>query len=116
VALETEVGPASDLTPGTVVGAGRYAVGNANGELFAVTRRCRHLYADLAKGRIDKDGCLVCPWHASAYDVRTGKMVRGPQGIFAKIPGLDSAYKALTRVLPLGRGEVVVRDGTVFVR
>ncbi len=26
----------------TVQGVGRYAVGNADGELFAVTRRCRH--------------------------------------------------------------------------
>ncbi len=37
MASETEVGPASALTPGTVIGAGRYAVGNADGELFAVT-------------------------------------------------------------------------------
>jgi len=116
VGRETEVGPASELTPGTVTGAGRYAVGNAGGELFAVTRRCRHLYADLAGGRIDKNGCLVCPWHGSKYDVRTGRMVRGPQGIFAKIPGLGTAYKALTRILPLGRGRVVERDGILYVR
>ena len=111
---EMEVGPASELTPGTVKGAGRYAVGNA-GELFAVTRRCRHLYADLANGSIDEDGCLVCPWHGSKYDVDTGRMVRGPQGVFAKIPGLGSAYKALTLVLPLGRGRVVERDNTLYV-
>src|SRR5689334_9754702 len=49
----TEVGPASELTPGTVKGAGPWAVGNSQGELFAVTRRCRHLYADLANGSID---------------------------------------------------------------
>jgi nitrite reductase/ring-hydroxylating ferredoxin subunit len=116
MAHEMEVAPISELTPGTVVGAGRYAVGNANGELFAVTRRCRHLYADLANGRIDKDGCLVCPWHGSKYDVKTGRMVRGPQGIFAKIPGLDAATIALTWVLPLGRAEVTVRDGTVYVK
>jgi nitrite reductase/ring-hydroxylating ferredoxin subunit len=113
---ETEVGPASELLPGTVRGVGRYAVGNAGGELFAVTRRCRHLYADLARGRIDKNGCLVCPWHGSKYDVRTGRMVRGPQGIFAKIPGLGPAYKALTRVLPLRRGGIVERDGILYVR
>ncbi|HUP15938.1 MAG TPA: Rieske 2Fe-2S domain-containing protein [Acidimicrobiia bacterium] len=82
-----EVGPASELTPGTVTGAGRYAVGNADRELFALTRRCRHLYADLANGRIDEEGCLVCPWHGSKYDVETGRMVRGPQGVFAKIRG-----------------------------
>jgi 3-phenylpropionate/trans-cinnamate dioxygenase ferredoxin component len=116
MAAEMEVGPASELTPGTVIGVGPYAVGNAGGELFAVTRRCRHLYADLARGKIDRDGCLVCPWHASKYDVRTGRMLRGPQGVFAKIPGLGSAYKALTRVLPLGRGTVEVRDGIVYVR
>lgn len=113
---EIEVGPASELSPRTVRGAGRYAVGNTGEELFAVTRRCRHLYADLARGRIDKNGCLVCPWHGSKYDVSTGRMVRGPQGFFAKIPGLGAAYMALTRVLPLRRGRIVERDGIVYVR
>lgn len=112
---EIEVGPASELTPGTVIGAGRYAVGNSDGELFALTRRCRHLYADLADGSIDDDGCLVCPWHGSKYDVDTGRMVEGPKGVFAKIPGLQSALKALTLVLPLGRGRVVERDDTLYV-
>ena len=36
MAQETEVGPAAEVVPGVVRGAGRYAVGNANGELFAV--------------------------------------------------------------------------------
>jgi len=112
---ETEVGPASQLTPGTVVGAERYAVGNSNGELFAVTRRCRHLMADLADGTIDSVGCLTCPWHGAKYDTGTGRMVRGPQGIFAKIPGLGFAFKTLTRVLPLGRGRVTERDKTLYV-
>jgi len=117
VTNEERVGPAADLPPGKVTGAGRWAVGNSDGEYFAVTRRCRHLFADLANGRIDKrDGCLVCPWHGSKYDVRTGRMVRGPQGVFARIPGLGTAYKALTRVVPLGRGDVVERDGTLYVR
>ena len=111
----TKVGPADQLTPGTVMGAGRWAVGNAKGDLFAVTRRCRHLYADLAQGSIDAKGCLVCPWHGSRYDVGTGRMVRGPQGIFAKIPGLGAAFKALTRVVPLGRGRIVERGGTIYV-
>jgi hypothetical protein len=83
---EVEVGSASELTPGTVKGAGQFAVGNADDELFAVK-----------------------------YDTRTGRMTRGPQGIFAKIPGLGMAVKALTLVLPLGRGRVVERDGTLYV-
>ena len=43
-------------------------------------------------------------------------MVRGPQGVFAKIPGLGTGFKLLTRVLPLGRADVEVRDGDVVVR
>lgn len=112
---ELEVGPASELTPGAVVAAGKYAVGNADGELFAVTRRCRHLGADLADGSIDRNGCLVCPWHGARYDVRTGQMTQGPRGAFAKVPGVDAAYRFLTRVLPLRRGTVTERDGTIFV-
>jgi len=116
MAGETEVGVAAELLPGVVRGAGRYAVGNADGELFAVTRRCRHLGADLANGSVDGAGCLVCPWHGARYDVATGRMTRGAQGLFAKLPGSDAGYRLLTRVLPLGRGVVVERDGTVFVR
>jgi nitrite reductase/ring-hydroxylating ferredoxin subunit len=116
MAHEIEVGPADQLTPGKVVGAGPYAVGNSDGTMFAVSRRCRHLFADLAEGRIDRDGCLVCPWHGSKYDVKTGRMVRGPQGVFAKIPGLDWFYIRLTRVLPLRRGKVSERGGILYVR
>jgi 3-phenylpropionate/trans-cinnamate dioxygenase ferredoxin component len=113
---EQRVGAVADLPPGSVVGVGRYAVGNAGGRYFAVTRRCRHLGADLAGGRIEDAGCLVCPWHQSAYDVSSGRMVRGPQGVFAKVPGLGFAFRTLTRVLPLGRAEVVERDGDLYLR
>lgn len=112
---EHEVGPVAELTPGQIRGAGGYAVGNADGELFAVTRHCRHLRADLASGSIADDGCLVCPWHGAKYDVRSGQMTRGPQGVFAKIPGLDLTFRLLTKVLPLGRGTVTNRNGTLFV-
>lgn len=105
--------PSADVPPGSVTGAGEYAVGN-NGEFFAVGRKCRHLRADLAEGTIDADGCLVCPWHQSTYDVSTGRMTRGPQGVFAKIPGLSAAFIALTKAWPLHRGTVTV-DGDDLV-
>ena len=113
---EIEVCPASELTSGVVVGARPWAVGNASGDLFAVSRRCRHLYADLAKGTIDEDGCLTCPWHGSKYDVKSGQMILGPLGGFAKIPGLGVVYKMITRVLPLRRGHVVRRDEIIYVK
>ena len=116
MAEEIEVGPASELPPRKVTGAGRWAVGNVEGEYLAVTRRCRHLYADLAGGTIDRSGCLVCPWHGSRYDMRTGRMVKGPGGVFGKVPGLSRSFEMLTHVLPLGRAPVVERDGVLFVR
>lgn len=113
---EVEVGPAAGRVSGTVHGAGRYAVGNSEGQGFAVTRRCRHLGADLADGSIDREGCLVCPWDGANDDVASGRMTRGPQGIFAKIPGLGAGFKLVTRILPLGRGALIEREGTMFVR
>jgi len=106
--------PAADVPEGTVTPAGSYAAGN-NGDYFAVSRRCRHLRADLAGGSIDSDGCLVCPWHEAKYDVRTGRMVRGPQGVFAKIPGLGAGFMALTKVLPLKHGTVTEKDSTLYI-
>ena len=86
-----------------------------NGDYFAVSRRCRHLRADLAGGSIDEDGCLVCPWHKAKYDVSTGRMVRGPQGVFGKIPGLGAMFKGLTKVIPLKVGKVEQRGEDLIV-
>ena len=58
--IGTQTTPTS-WVPGVVRGARRHAVGNADGELFAVTRRCQHLGADLANGSIDHEDSLVCP-------------------------------------------------------
>jgi nitrite reductase/ring-hydroxylating ferredoxin subunit len=106
--------PAASVPEGTVTGVEDYAVGN-NGNYFAVGRKCRHLRADLAGGSIDDDGCLMCPWHGSKYDVNTGQMVLGPQGIFAKIPGLGMIFKALTRVIPLKRGTIEQRGADLYI-
>jgi nitrite reductase/ring-hydroxylating ferredoxin subunit len=74
----------------TVVGKsphGTLAVGISTGKPFAMSNRCRHLFASLGNGHVTDDGCLQCPWHAARYDVTTGKMVRGPQGAFKPLAG-----------------------------
>ena len=76
---EQLVGTVQELGPGSVRGIGDWTVLNVNGERYAVSRRCRHLRADLANGEVDENGCLVCPWHQSRYDPTTGRMVEGPQ-------------------------------------
>jgi len=113
---EQLVGTTEDLGPGSVRGIGDWAVLNVDGERYAVSRRCRHLRADLARGEIDENGCLVCPWHQARYAPATGRMAVGPQAGFEKVPGLDTAFIQLTKVWPLRRAEVVERDGRVYVR
>jgi len=113
---EELVGNADELGPGSVRGVGDWAVLNVDGRRYAVSRRCRHLRADLAKGSIDADGCLVCPWHRAAYDPASGRMTVGPQGGFERVPGLGSVFKGLTKVVPLGTAKVIERDGQVFVQ
>jgi nitrite reductase/ring-hydroxylating ferredoxin subunit len=110
--------PARDLPPGAVRRAGRWAVGNREGDLFAVSPRCRHQLADLSKGTIDADGCLVCPWHQSRYDVATGEMVDGPRGFFGyhgPTPGYSQLVLAYGRRLRLVVKRAVRRGEDVVV-
>ena len=109
--------PAADLPPGTVRRAGDWAVGNrgsaGDDRYFAVSRRCRHQLADLSEGSVDADGCLVCPWHQSRYDVRTGEMVEGPTG-FLGYHGPTPLYTQLVQMVGrIARLRVrrAVRDG-----
>lgn len=110
--------PADQLPPGRVRRAGRWAVGNRGGELFAVSPRCRHQLADLSKGSIDADGCLVCPWHQSRYDVTTGQMVQGPKGFLGyhgPTPGYTQLVKGYSTVLRLRVARAVRRGAEVVV-
>jgi 3-phenylpropionate/trans-cinnamate dioxygenase ferredoxin component len=91
---------------------GALAVGISGGNPFALSNRCRHLFASLGKGRVTDDGCLECPWHASLYDVATGKMVRGPQGAFKPLAG---AVKATTGARSLKTFAVEMRDGAIWL-
>ncbi len=91
---------------------GALAVGVSAGKPFAVSNRCRHLYASLGKGRVTDDGCLQCPWHAALYDVSTGAMLRGPQGAFRPLAG---AVKATTGAWSLKTFPVEVRDDAIWL-
>jgi nitrite reductase/ring-hydroxylating ferredoxin subunit len=105
---------AAELPPGAVRRAGEWAVGNrGNDRFFAVSRRCRHQLADLAQGTLDAEGCLVCPWHQSRYDVRTGEMIEGPRGFLAyhgPTPVYTQLVAAFGRLAKL-RVRRAVRDG-----
>lgn len=110
--------PVRDLPPGRVRRLGLWAVGNRRGELFAVSRRCRHQLADLSRGTIDADGCLVCPWHQSRYEVDTGRMVTGPRGFLGyhgPTPGYTQFVRAYSRYLRLRVRRVLRRGDRIEV-
>ena len=116
MAREIEVAPAAELVPGwsAVLDGTR-----SQTRMVSCSRWLAVVGISVPISPMDRsieEGCLVCPWHGARYDVATGRMTRGPQGFFAKIPGLDAGYLLLTKVLPLRRGVLVEREGTVFVR
>jgi len=111
--------PAHQIAPGQVGRAGKWAVGNSGGELFAVSRRCRHQLADLSEGSVDADGCLVCPWHQSRYDVTTGEMVEGPRGFLGyhgPTPGYSQVVRGYSKVLRLRVAQAVRVGADIVVR
>ena len=91
---------------------GSLAVGISDGQPFAVSNRCRHLFASLGKGRVVGDGCLECPWHAARFDVRTGAMTRGPQGAFKP---LANVVKSTSGAIALKTYPVALRDGAIWL-
>ncbi|MFY0408490.1 Rieske (2Fe-2S) protein [Solicola sp. PLA-1-18] len=109
-----------ELGAGEVRRVGPWAVGRTPaGDEFAVSPRCRHQLADLSRGTVDADGCLVCPWHQSRYDVTTGAMVAGPRGFFGyhgRTVVYGSIVLAYGRHLRLRVGRVLHRDGRLTVR
>ncbi len=68
-----------------------------SGQIHAIADTCSHLGGPLSQGR--REGCIVvCPWHASRFDLRTGRVVDGPA------------------TFPQPRLDVRVRDGRIEVR
>ena len=108
-----------ELQPGRVRRLGRWAVGRTpQGADFAVSPVCRHQLADLSKGTVDADGCLVCPWHQSRYDVSDGRMVSGPRGFLGyhgPTPGYTQLVLGYGRHLRLRVGRVLRSAGRVHV-
>ena len=47
------------------------------GQLFAISNTCSHAGGPLDEGTLEGD-IVICPWHASRFDVRTGRVCGGP--------------------------------------
>jgi nitrite reductase/ring-hydroxylating ferredoxin subunit len=71
----------ADLPPGrsrllTVNGVG-VAVYNVDGQFYATEDACTHEGGPLSEGALD-GSMVVCPWHDSCFDVKTGAVLKGP--------------------------------------
>ena len=42
------------------------------GQIYAMASACPHMRLPLKRGNLTGDGAIVCPWHHSAFDLRTG--------------------------------------------
>jgi nitrite reductase/ring-hydroxylating ferredoxin subunit len=51
---------------------------NYRGSFFAIEAFCSHAGLSLEDGFLTDDGKVVCPWHGSVFDIKTGKVVDGP--------------------------------------
>lgn len=81
------------------------------GEVFAVAARCPHMGAPLKSGRITEDGYLVCPWHRSAFSLRTGDVAQWTPWP----PGVGKVLGALRREHALPVYPVQVDKGRIWI-
>ena len=58
---------------------GRVALAHVENELFAFGDECTHEGCSLAEGELGADeDTVICPCHASEFDLRTGEPIGGP--------------------------------------
>jgi nitrite reductase/ring-hydroxylating ferredoxin subunit/uncharacterized membrane protein len=72
-------------------------VARLDGQYYAFQEFCTHRFGPLSEGSF-RDGQVMCPWHRSCFDVRTGQVTHGPAQVGLK-------------TFP-----VQVRDGRICVR
>ncbi|WP_287129269.1 Rieske (2Fe-2S) protein [Candidatus Cyanaurora vandensis] len=69
--------PQSELTPDArkvvTVGQRKILLLQHGGQVYAMDNGCPHLKLPLKGGKI-QDGALVCPFHRSAFDLKTGNV------------------------------------------
>ncbi len=111
----TKVLGANDLPVGArqvvKVGSQKILLLNHNGQLHAVANACPHLNLPLRKGKITEDGAIICPFHRSAFDLKSGE---------AKVwspwpPVLGQALGKLSTESDLPVFPVRVEDGSIWV-
>lgn len=79
----TDVAAAADVGEGLlrVEAAGQpVLLTRVGGSLSALGATCSHWGGPLDEGTVE-DGCVVCPWHGSRFDLSDGSVARGPASV-----------------------------------
>jgi nitrite reductase/ring-hydroxylating ferredoxin subunit len=64
----------------------RIAIFNVGGRYWAIENKCPHRGGPLSEGMLADDE-VICPWHGSRFNVRTGAVVTPPaQGNVKSFP------------------------------
>lgn len=77
----TSVGAASSFTQGrphcVAVKGKKIILVNVSGQFYALDNTCSHAGGPLCEGTVEDSATIVCPWHASRFDMKTGAVVSG---------------------------------------
>ncbi|KAI9888542.1 MAG: hypothetical protein M1814_006842 [Vezdaea aestivalis] len=74
-----------DLKPGEMreveiegVSDSKILLANTAGQTTALSSKCTHYGAPLAKGVLTSSGRIVCPWHGACFNAKTGDVENAP--------------------------------------
>ncbi|MEA5535191.1 Rieske (2Fe-2S) protein [Crocosphaera sp. XPORK-15E] len=84
---------------------------NHQGQLYAVSNTCPHLKLPMKKAKITDECAIVCPFHRSAFDLKTGAVKEWTPWppLVGQALGMISQEKTLP-VFP-----IKVEDGSIWV-
>jgi nitrite reductase/ring-hydroxylating ferredoxin subunit len=81
------------------------------GQIHAVANACPHMRLSLREGEVTEDGAIVCPWHHSAFDLRTGDVEEWSPWP----PGVGRLLGAISREKRLPVFPTKVEEGSIWV-
>lgn len=77
--------PAANEAKEFVCNGKEICIANVNGTYSAMDNICLHQGGPLGQGMIE-NGKVICPWHAWAYDPKTGEVSHNPAAKVALYP------------------------------
>ena len=110
-----KIGLISEFSEGTrkvvLAGGRKVLVIHFKDEFLAVDNACPHLRFPLNSGQVTDDCGIICPFHHSAFDLRTGDVKEWSPWP----PGLGRVLGTLSREKALPVYQTKIEDGYVWV-